>query len=220
MAQRFDTRDPAQFAAGVDAAVEAVRQGELVVLATESTYGIAADAFRPDGVDRLRRVKDRDATWPIPVAVGSTTTARMIIADPTPATKALMAAFWPGLVTIITHLNRAISWDVGGARPDLVSLRMPIHQVAWKVTAAVGPTALTGASRVGELAARDCAQAEALFGEAVAVYLDSGPCARADGSTVVDVTGDLATVVRPGAVSLDQLRRVAPDTLERPARSG
>ncbi len=210
MSRYFDTREPAQFAAGIDAAVAASRQGELVVLATESAYAVATDAFRSDGLDRIRQVKGRDRTWPLPVLIGSRHTVSGVTAGLSDAGQALVERFWPGMLTIVARAQPALAWDVGGIDRQLVSVRLPIHQVAWKLAHTLGPIAATAANRRGEPAPRTCAEAQEQLGTAVAVYLDSGRCETSTGSTVVDVTRDPVSLVRPGAVSVEQLAQVTP----------
>lgn len=209
MSRRFDTRDPEQFAAGIEAAMAAVRRGELVVAATESVYGIGADAFRDDGVDRIRQLKRRGPQLPIPVLIGRLTTVHGITVDIGSAGQALIRQFWPGMLTIIARSQPALRWEVGGGERGVVSVRYPIHQVAWRLAYQVGPLAFTGANLPNIASPVTCDVAQDQFGEAVAVYLDSGPCDGGSTSTVVDLTGETAVLVREGAVSLADLRRVA-----------
>lgn len=210
MPRQFDTREPEQFEAGIAAAVEAARSGELVVVATESAYAVATDAFRTDGIARIRQVKDRDSYLPVPVLIGSRHTVTGVTGALSSGGNALIDSFWPGMLTIVARAQPALSWDVGGIDRHLVSVRMPIHQVAWQLAHALGPLAATAANRAGEPIPRTCEEARRQLGAAVAVYLDSGRCEEELGSTVVDVTRDPVSLVRPGAVSIERLRQVTP----------
>lgn len=210
MSRYFDTREPAQFEAGIAAAVTAARSGELVVVATESAYAVAADAFRSDGLDRIRQVKGRDRSLPLPVLIGSRHTVSGVTAALSDAGQALIEQFWPGMLTIVARAQPALAWDVGGIDRQFVSVRLPIHQVAWKLAHELGPMAATAANRMGETAPRTCTEAEEQLGAAVAVYLDSGRCDAPVGSTVVDVTRDPVSLVRLGAVSVEQLTQITP----------
>lgn len=209
MPRYFDTRDPEQFGAGIEAAVDAARSGELVAIATESTYAIATDAFRSSGLSRIRHVKDRDESMPIPVLIASRHTVAGVTTGLSDAGQALIDRFWPGLLTIVARAQPALSWDVGGIDRNLVSARMPVHQVAWRLAFELGPLGTTAANRGRAPAPTDCAEVQRLFGDAVAVYLDSGPSGWSAPSTVVDVTADRPRLVRRGAVTVEQLREVS-----------
>ncbi|MDP3971435.1 MAG: L-threonylcarbamoyladenylate synthase [Candidatus Nanopelagicales bacterium] len=220
MSRLFDTRDPDAFAAGIEAAVAAAREGEQVVVSTESAYGVGADAFRRDGLMRLRQSKGRDAGMPVPVLVADLETALSMTTRVGEAGRLLMRHFWPGSLTIMARVHPALSWDVGGAEQNTVSVRIPLHQVAWRLVRELGPLALTGANLAGRPTPRTCDDAREQLGEAVAVYLDSGECNLEPPSSVVDVTADPPVLLRDGAIPLDQLRRVADVTRGLPVKSG
>lgn len=218
MARRFDTKVPAKFAEGIDAAVAAVRRGELIVVATESAYALAADAFRNDALDRVRLIKGQAPSQPLPVLVSSVEAAATLAVVPSPAIEALMLAFWPGPLTIALRTRPEISWGVGGSTPGVVALRVPLHQVAWRLVDAVGPLAATSAVGLRDAPAT-CDEVQQQLGDAVAIYLNSGTPTAGEPSTMIDATCDPPRMIRPGALSQAQLERVASVTLDRPERS-
>ncbi len=221
MIRQVDATDPRELAAAISSAVTAVRRGQVVVVPTESSYALATDAFRVDGVARIRHMKNRDDTLPLPVAIGRTVTADGLLVDVSSAARALMQAFWPGMLTVIGRTQPALTWSVSAPGDHTVSVRMPLHPVAWQLAHEVGPLALTAANIAGSPAPVTCEQAASSFAEAATMYFDVGPLPEQRPSTVIDVTGPVPTLVRPGAISLDQLRSVAdvidPSTPEPPA---
>ncbi|HEU4568488.1 MAG TPA: L-threonylcarbamoyladenylate synthase [Marmoricola sp.] len=210
MSRRFDTTDPQDRERGIDLAVGALQRGDLVVLPTDTVYGLASDAFRADGVEAMRAARGSGRS-PLPVMVASVATLDGIAQVPATA-RDLVEAFWPGALTLVCAAQPSLAWDLGDAR-GTVSVRMPLHPVALEVIARVGPTAVTSANRAGGQAPLDCHAARDELGDAVAIYLDAGSCEAGLASTVLDVTGDVPRVLREGAVPLELLREVAPDTL-------
>jgi len=208
--------DPEQLERAITAATSAVRRGEVVVVPTESAYGLATDAFRGDGLARLRHLKNRGTELPVPVLVGSHSALDDLV-DPVGAdARALAGAFWPGLLTLVGFARTSLSWDVAGLDDLTVSVRMPLHPVPWRLAKSVGPIALTGANIAGADLPTTCDEAAAYFGNGATVYLDAGPCIMATGSSVVDVTCSPPRLLRAGAVTLEQLRVIVPELVGRP----
>lgn len=212
MIRIFDCDVPVERARGIRAAVAAIRRGTLVVVPTDTVYGLAADAFSPDAVTALLAAKGRGRDMPVPVLVPSSRTLAGIAALPGTAASGLVEAFWPGGLTLVCAVQPSVSWDLGDAR-GTVAVRMPLHPVALEVLAETGPLAVSSANRTGSPAAVSAAEAVDGLGEAVTVYLDGGRCAGTAASTIVDVTGAVPRVLRQGAVTLERLREVAPETL-------
>jgi tRNA threonylcarbamoyl adenosine modification protein (Sua5/YciO/YrdC/YwlC family) len=209
VSRTYDCADPVQRAEGIDAAVAAVGRGELVVLPTDTVYGIGADAFTPGAVADLLAAKGRGRDLPVPVLVGSPRTLEGIAAVDDRA-RELVQAFWPGALTIVCQAQASLAWDLGETR-GTVAVRMPLHPVAIDLLTRTGPMAVSSANRTGEAPATTSAQALEQLGELVEVYLDGGPCAEPVPSTIVDVTGERPVVLRAGALALDALRAVVPD---------
>jgi len=209
VSERFDCSDPGQRAAGLKAAVDAVRRGELIVLPTDTVYGIGADAFMPAAVTGLLVAKRRGREMPPPVLVGTVRAATALIEDPGDAGKALIEEFWPGELTLVCRANRTLSWDLGETR-GTVAVRMPMHQVALDLLKQTGPLAVSSANVSGQPAATTADEAEEQLGGAVAVVLDGGPATGGVPSTILDVTGLVPRLLRAGAIPVDRLQAVAP----------
>jgi L-threonylcarbamoyladenylate synthase len=205
---RYDCSDPAARAEGLAAAAVALRNGELVVLPTDTVYGIGADAFYPGAVMALLAAKGRGREMPPPVLVGTVRAAQALIEDLGPWGKDLIEEFWPGGLTIVCRANRSLNWDLGDAR-GTVAIRMPLHPVALDLLKETGPLAVSSANRTGSPPAATAAEAEEQLGQAVSVYLDSGPSDADVPSTIVDLTGGVPRLLRAGAVSVGRLREVA-----------
>ena len=203
----YECSDPAERAEGVDAAVDSVRRGELVVLPTDTVYGIGADAFQPDAIDALLAVKGRGRDMPVPVLVGSWAALDGLTLVVPPRVRELVEAFWPGGLTLVVEHAPSLAWDLGDAR-GTVAVRMPLHPVALELLDRVGPMGVSSANRTGQPPAATAEEARDQLGFAIAVYLDGGPTGDPVPSTILDVTGSVPRVLRPGAVSLEQLREV------------
>ena len=208
MIRRFDACEPDELERGLTAATAAARRGELVVLPTESAYGIATDAFNVEGLARLRAAKNRGPELPVPVMIGSAMTADGLISGLTPTARQLMGAFWPGQLTLVGLAQPTLTWRVSAVGDASVSVRMPIHPVAWQLAKRLGPLALTGANVAGTDLPLTCEQASEVFGSTVSVYLDAGPITEASTSTVIDVSVDPPVLLREGAVAAEQLLAV------------
>ncbi len=207
--RRFDCADAAQRAAGIEEAVAAAGRGELVVLPTDTVYGIGADAFMPTAVTAMLTAKGRGRHMPSPVLVGSVRAAAALIDDLGMHGQDLIDEFWPGPLTLVCHASRTLSWDLGDTR-GTVAVRMPLHPVALELLKRTGPMAVSSANRSGQAPARTVAEAEAQLGDSVAVYLDGGPAAGEVPSSIVDLTGTVPRLLRAGAISPERLRTVAP----------
>jgi len=186
-------------AAAIERAGELLLAGEVVVLPTDTVYGIAANAFDPSAVATLLSVKGRDGAIPLPVMVRSPKQlAGLAVAVPAAADR-LVAAFWPGPLTLVLHAQPRLTWDIGQA-DGTVALRMPLDEATLAVTRIVGPIALTAANAPGHEPPRSIAEASSQLGEQVAAYLDAGERPPGPSSTIVDLTRAVPKVLREGAV--------------------
>ena len=208
MSATYDCADPASRAEGLKAAALALRTGELVVLPTDTLYGIGADAFYPSAVTGLLSAKGRGRDMPPPVLVGTVRAASALIEDFGPYGKDLIDEFWPGGLTLICRANRSLNWDLGDTQ-GTVAVRMPLHPVALELLKETGPLAVSSANLTGSPPATTAAEAQEQLGDAVSVYLDGGPCANDVASTIVDLTGNVPRLLRAGTVSVGRLREVA-----------
>lgn len=209
-AQRFATVDPASpedVEAAVDAASLAIQRGRLVVLPTDTVYGIAADAFDAGAVQRLLDAKGRGRDMPPPVLVGSAGTLDALASDVPPYVRPLVDAFWPGPLTVVCHEQSSLQWDLGDTR-GTVAVRMPDHDVARKLLDRTGPLAVSSANLTGHDAATDADQAMEMLGDKVAVVIDGGTTPGNVPSTIVDATGERPRLLRLGAISVERLDEV------------
>jgi tRNA threonylcarbamoyl adenosine modification protein (Sua5/YciO/YrdC/YwlC family) len=211
----FDMSDAAERARGLDAAASALRRGDLVLLPTDTVYGVACDAFSSLGVERLLAAKGRGRDLPVPVLVGTPQTLEGLGYGLTKAARDLAEAFWPGPLTLVVRHQPTLAWDLGAAG-GTVALRMPLHPVAIELLRVTGPLGVTAANAPAGALPRTLAEAQAQLGEAAAVHLDGGPSLDTPPSTVVDVSGPDPRLLREGAVTLDALREVCP-ALDPPA---
>ncbi|HEV2089084.1 MAG TPA: L-threonylcarbamoyladenylate synthase [Cryptosporangiaceae bacterium] len=215
MTRTYDCGDPVERERGIAAAVEAVRRGDLVVLPTDTVYGIGADAFTPAAVRALLAAKKRGPDMPVPVLVGSWRTLDGLVHVMPPTGRDLVEAFWPGGLTLVVEHVRSLAWDLGNG-DGTVALRMPLHPVALEVLNATGPMAVSSANVSGAPPATTAAEARDQLGWSVEVYLDAGSAGEPVASTIVDLTAETPRVLRLGAIGLDQLREVVPG-LDAPA---
>lgn len=208
MSAWFDCADESQRADGIAAATTAVLGGELVVLPTDTVYGLGADAFSPMAVARLLAAKGRGREMPPPVLVGSVRAAAALVDDLGPDGQRLIDEFWPGGLTIVCRAARTLSWDLGDTR-GTVAVRMPEHPVALELLRETGPMAVSSANLTGQPAATTAVTAREQLGDSVSVYLDSGVAPGGVASTIVDLTGSQPRLLRRGAISVGRLREVA-----------
>ncbi len=203
----FDCADPISRRSGIEAAAHAARSGELVVMPTDTVYGIGADAFNAAAVRALLAAKGRGPDMPVPVLVGSWTTIDGLALAVTPVARRLVEAFWPGGLSLVIEHAPSLAWDLGDTR-GTVMVRMPLHPVALDLLRLVGPMAVSSANRSGMPPATTVAEAEGQLETQVQIYLDGGPAPIGVASTVVDLTGEIPRVLREGAVPIDRIRDV------------
>ena len=201
---RFDTSTDEEREAAVTAAAGAVRRGDLVVIPTDTVYGIAADAFDHQAVQRLLEAKGRGRDMPPPVLVSAATTLDALAEGVPPWARTLVEAFWPGPLTLVCRQQSSLVWDLGETR-GTVAVRMPDDEVALAVLERTGPLAVSSANLTGRPAATDADAAEEMLADAVAVIVDGGTSPGGEASTIIDVTVPEGRVLRLGALSLDQL---------------
>jgi L-threonylcarbamoyladenylate synthase len=207
MTQIFDCADDTQRTAGVEAAVSAVKGGRLVVLPTDTVYGVGADAFDAGAVASLLAAKGRGRDMPVPVLVGSWQTIDGLAFAVPDAARELIRAFWPGALSIIVQQAPSLQWDLGEGR-GTVMVRMPLHPVAIEVLRDVGPMAVSSANISGRPPAVTAQDAQRQLGELVEVYLDAGPSQQQAASTIVDLTGATPRILREGPVSAGDIADV------------
>ena len=207
MSEVFDCTDPGQREAGIASAISALKGGRLVVMPTDTVYGIGADAFDGEAVAALLAAKGRGRNMPVPVLVGSWHTIQGLVYSVPNSAKELIRAFWPGALSLVVRQAPSLQWDLGDAN-GTVMLRMPLHPVAIELLREVGPMAVSSANISGRPAAVTAAQAREQLGDLVEVYLDGGPAEQQAASTIVDLTGAHPRVLREGPVTVDAIADV------------
>jgi len=203
----FDCTDPGERETGIAAAISALKGGRLVVMPTDTVYGIGADAFDGSAVAALLAAKGRGRDMPVPVLVGSWHTIQGLVYTVPNSAKELIRAFWPGALSLVVRQAPSLAWDLGDAH-GTVMLRMPLHPVAIELLRAVGPMAVSSANISGRPAAVTVDQARDQLGDLVDVYLDSGPAEQQSASTIVDLTGAHPRVLRQGPVTVEAIASV------------
>ena len=208
--RRFDTTTDSGRRTGAQIAADAVARGEVIVLPTDTVYGVGADAFDRKAVAAVLAAKGRGRDMPPPVLVPHVRALDGLAADVPACARELVAAFWPGPLTLVCRAQPSLDWDLGDTH-GTVALRMPLHRVALEVLVKTGPLAVTSANRTGSPAATTCDEAVEMLGDAVSIYLDAGPSPSSVASTIIDVTGDVPRVLRAGPLEADRLLTVVPD---------
>ncbi|WP_353827416.1 L-threonylcarbamoyladenylate synthase [Agromyces sp. SYSU T0242] len=214
--------------AGMRLARRAIGSGELVVIPTDTVYGVAADAFSPAAVQRLLEAKGRERTSPPPVLVPGIPTLDALAVEVPDAVRRLVAAFWPGGLTVILRAQPSLQWDLGETR-GTVALRMPDQRIALELLSETGPLAVSSANLSGMPSATTAGAAAEMLGDAVSVYLDGGPAGTSyeaigerpgdTSSTIVDATGlgadgsGLLRIVRAGVISRERIAEVVGEEL-------
>ncbi len=207
MSPIFDCTSEEGLAEGIAAAAEAVRGGEVVVLPTDTVYGVGVDAFASDAVAAVLTAKGRGREMPLPVLVPNAQTVDGLAADVPVYARDLIKAFWPGPLTLVLHAQTSLMWDLGDTN-GTVALRMPRNDTALMLLSEVGPMAITSANVSGQPPATTMIEAATQLGSAVSVYLEAGPSGGGLASTILDCTGESPVILRAGAVTAGQLQQV------------
>lgn len=213
MSQVYDCARPESRADGLAAAAASVRSGRLVVLPTDTVYGIGCDAFDGGAVRGLLAAKRRGPDMPVGVLVGSWSTVDGLVLSMPKAGRSLVEAFWPGDVSIVLPHAPSLNWDLGSTK-GTVMIRMPLHPVALELLREVGPMAVSSANISGQQPATTAQEALEQFGDEVGVYLDGGPTGAPVPSTIVDLTGEAPKVLREGSVSVNAISEVLGSPVE------
>ncbi len=189
-----------------------INRGGVVLAPADSSYALIADAFNPDAVGELLKLKGRDRSSVVPVLVASSTTVSGLVYEMDSNAHLLMDAFWPGELTLILRSAPTLAWDLG-ATLGTVSVRMPSSALLLELLERTGPVAAMSANRLGLPAPTSLAQAEQVLGEleSLDLILDDGELTPSPPSSIVDLTSSTPTLVRAGGVTVDQIRAVISD---------
>lgn len=199
-----DTQNPETREAALDAAVAAIRDAKLIVMPTDTVYGIAADAFDAAAVEALLEAKGRGRETPPPVLVADPAVLHALAVDAPDYVEELVEAFWPGPLTLILTAQPSLTWDLGETH-GTVALRMPDDDLALDLLRRTGPLAVSSANRHGKPAALQVLDAATQLGDAVEEYLDAGPARIGTSSTIIDTTVQPPEIVREGHLDKEQI---------------
>lgn len=213
MVRTYDLRNEDMRELVLGEATRQIRDGSLLVIPTDTVYGIAADAFSPSGVQALLDAKGRGRNMPPPVLVPAATTLFALTDGLDEAAIELSNRFWPGALTIICHVQPSLQWDLGETH-GTVAVRMPDHPRTLELLESTGPLAVSSANKTGMPAAQNVEEARDMLGDSVALYLDAGPVPGVGSSTIVDLTSKPPRIVRLGPISHTELAEVVPDLLD------
>lgn len=227
MQKIFDCSVDTDLLTGMRLAKVSLGRNDLAVIPTDTVYGLAANAFAPEAVQKLLNAKGRDRQSPPPVLVANLNMARALVEVLPDAAVKLAETFWPGALTLILRSQPSLDWDLGETK-QTVALRVPDHKISLALIEETGPLAVSSANLTGKPAATTAKQAFDYLGESVEVYLDGGPSPKGEASTILDLTalidshddnGGLTTagkikVIRQGALSVAKIHSVVGDLLE------
>lgn len=214
MVEILDLTETAALVGASRRARVAISEGKLIVVPTDTVYGVAADAFAPDAVAALLSAKGRGRQSPPPVLVADMNMA-WALADGVPEViKKLAERFWPGPLTIVLKAMPSLDWDLGETA-GTVALRIPDHEITLEVIRETGPLAVSSANITGQPAALTGQEAVQMLGDSVAVVLDAGASPGGSASTIIDATqvtdeGGVLQILRSGPITSEQLAEACP----------
>lgn len=213
MSRRFDVTQSDIRDLVLDECARVSETGNLLVIPTDTVYGIAADAFSASAVSALLAAKGRGRDMPPPVLVPRAETVFGLVDGVDERMLSLTARFWPGPLTIIANAQPSLDWDLGDTH-GTVAVRMPDDEYALALLARTGPLAVSSANISGKAAATSADEAMEMLGDDVDIYVDGGVRASGVSSTIVDLTADAPRIVREGPVTIDELREIVPDIID------
>jgi len=209
-AEVLSIHTPALFEAAVTRAAALLRAGEAVALPTETVYGLAANAWDPAAVARIYAAKGRPAHNPLIVHVADPDLAAACAAHWPPHAALLARAFWPGPLTLVVPRSPRVP-DIVTAGGPTVGIRWPQHPFMQAVIRACGfPLAAPSANLANRLSPTCAAHVLAQLGDVLPLVVDGGDCNVGIESTVVDVTGPVPRVLRPGMISAEAILAACP----------
>lgn len=198
-----------------EALASLVRGGGIIVLPTDTVYGIGTTATNPAAITRLLAIKGRGRQMPPPVLVASIASIDELCVEVPEAAYRLAQAYWPGGLTLILPARPDLGWDLGDTHGTL-AVRMPDHDATLTLLAATGPMAVTSANTTGNPPAVSIEEAQEYFADRVDAYLDGGPSAVGTSSSIIDLAHGQTRALRVGALSLEELSETAGVTITPP----
>lgn len=213
MSRRFDVSQEEIRELVFDECARVVDTGNLLVIPTDTVYGIAADAFSASAVATLLAAKGRGRDMPPPVLVPRAETIFGLVDGVDETVLALTAKFWPGALTIIANAQPSLDWDLGDTH-GTVAVRMPDDESALALLGRTGPLAVSSANISGQPAARTADEAQEMLGDDVDIYVDGGARESGRSSTIIDLSGDVPRILRRGPITAEDLREIVPELID------
>ena len=213
MSRRFDVSQAEIRELVFDECARVVDTGNLLVIPTDTVYGIAADAFSAAAVAALLAAKGRGRDMPPPVLVPRAETIFGLVDGVDETVLALTAKFWPGPLTIIANAQPSLDWDLGDTH-GTVAVRMPDDESALALLARTGPLAVSSANISGQPAAQTADEAQEMLGDDVDIYVDGGVRGSGMSSTIIDLSGDVPRILRRGPITAEELREIVPELID------
>ena len=185
-----------------------VSDGRILVVPTDTVYGIGCAADNPEAVAAVLAAKGRGRQMPPPVLVASVDAIDLLCVDVPDAARTLARAFWPGGLTLILRARPDLGWDLGETG-GTIGVRMPNQDALLRLLRDFGPMAVTSANLTGQPPATSVEAAIGYFGARVGAYLDGGPTQGSTASSIVDFAHDAPRALRLGTICLDDLSAAA-----------
>jgi L-threonylcarbamoyladenylate synthase len=196
----------------VTRAAGVLKRGGQVVFPTEHSYAIAVDAFNVEAVAELNNLRGAESGTALSVMIGLPRTLSGIARDIPPICDVLIAALWPGLLTVVLPTSLGLAWDLGdGGVLGKVAVRMPLHPLAIEILRASGPLAVTAAAPVGAPIPLEVGLLSEAITDSAELVLDVGRLPAGPASTIIDLATEPPRLLREGAYPRDRLKAIAPD---------
>ena len=195
---------PAENPASIQTALELLQEGEIIAFPTDTVYGLGANAFYSPGIIKLFEAKGRDANKAIAVLIGDLTQLDLLTEELNDTGKKLARKFWPGALTIVVPKKKDIPELLTAG--NSIGIRMPNHPVALNLLKKFGPIAATSANLSGKNNPHDAMDVYKQLNKRVPLILDGGRCIGGIPSTVVDISNNEVRILRPGAISEDEIK--------------
>nr|WP_141782636.1 L-threonylcarbamoyladenylate synthase [Nocardioides albertanoniae] len=207
MTERYPIATEDEQTEAIDAAAAALQSGELVVVPTDTVYGVAADAFDKGAVAGLLAAKGRGRSMPPPVLISNVATLDALATRIPDWARTLVEELWPGALTVVFHQQPSLQWDLGESR-QTVAVRIPDSDFLRRLIDRVGPLATSSANRTTKPAATNADEADEMLGRMVQAIVDGGQSPVGEASTIVAATGDEPEILRQGAISAQRINEV------------
>ena len=189
----------------IEQALRVLLDGGVVAVPTDTLYGLAADAFNADAIERVFAIKERPEGLALPVLLSGPEQLRMVARDVPDQLDAVAEAFWPGAMTLIVNRNNSLPRRLTAGQPT-VAVRVPDHPMPRELARRLGrPITGTSANISGAADPQSLTELRAQVGDRVDFLVAAGPVPAGTASTIVDLSGDVPRLIREGAVPFQQI---------------